>query len=236
MLRLAALVPFTLVACVSGGDEGMYILNNTATTESCALNGSPDQPQRGHGLIHYQSPTAYVMTPLIQSRLQSAEGGDVTSKTIQLRGADVTLTLKAYSVESGGSFRSENPNTMLGAPFTVLFSGSLPPSGFVNTFIDLIPPAQLRMVAAATGANVNADVFNAEVLASVVVRGEVGDDSIDTEPFLYPVTVCNDCVVVNLGACPQAAVRLGNACNPFQDGMVDCCKDADGKLVCPASP
>src|SRR5687768_3032036 len=100
MLRLAALAPLVLVACVDTGDEGMYVLNNTAVGGTCSLTGSPEQPFISHGTINYLSTSAYVLTPLIQSRIVASETDtDTAQKTIQLRGADVTLTLKAVSIQ-----------------------------------------------------------------------------------------------------------------------------------------
>lgn len=239
MLRLAALtlaLGASLVACVDTGDEGIYVLNNTAIAgDSCALTGSPDQAQVGHGRINVYSPVAYVMTPLIQSRIQSAQNVDDISKTVQLRGADIYLTLKAVSIQRGGNFMTSNPEKAYPG-FGVLFSGAVPPGGSVNAFVDLIPPGTLRTIAADSGADLNTDSLNAEVLAQVVIKGDLGGDTVESQPFYYPVTVCNDCVIVNRGACPMTtAPRTGNACNPFQDGDVDCCVDASNNLICPGT-
>lgn len=236
MLRLAALMPLALVACVESGDEGLYILNNTAVTEtSCSLSGDPEQAMLSHGIIHYLSPSAYVMTPLVQSRIQPVEGIDDQSKTVQLRGADIALTLKAFTVaHTDGTFTTTRPEKMY-MPFSSLFSGAIGPLASVNAFVDTIPPATLRQIAADTNADLNTEAFQAEILATVVIRGAINDDTITSAPYLFPITVCNDCVVVNLGACPvMTAPRTGNACNPFQDGVVDCCTDASNNLICPA--
>ena len=235
MLRLAALMPLALVACVDSGDEGIYVLNNTAVTEAtCSLSGSPDQAMLGHGVINVDSPTAYVMTPLIQSRITPIEGVDDISKTVQLRGADVRLVLKAVTVERSGQFSTTNPNSDVGAPFSVLFSGAISPGASVNAFVDIIPPGTLRSIAAMSGANLETDGLSAEVLAEVTIKGDLNGDSIESQPFLYPVTVCNDCVINFVGDCAafMGTARTGNACNPFQDGVVDCCA-SNGSLVCP---
>lgn len=241
MLRLTALIPLSLapalaltaVACVDSGDEGMYVLNNTAPPDgSCVLSGNPGQPQLGHGIIDYRSPIPYVMTPLLQSRIQMVEGADDSSRTIQLRGADVTLTLKAVTLESGTSFTSTQPNKVY-PTFSVLFSGSLPPAGYVNAFVDIIPPATLREI----GGMATGDAgLNAEVLAEVVVKGDIGGDAVETAPFYFPVTVCNNCVLNDVGACSEftGTARTGNACNPYQDGVLDCCTNDSGQRVCPA--
>ena len=79
--------------------------------------------------------------------------------------------------------------------------------------------------------------FRVELLATVSVLGTLGDQEIESRPFSYPVTVCSDCVVNVLGDCPStgAAPRTGNACNKFQDGVLDCCRMPDLSLVCPAT-
>ncbi len=239
MLRLVTLIlPLGLVACVESGDEGIYVLNNTAPPSgSCSLTGGADQPFLSHGTVNYLSPVAYVMTPLIQSRIQPVMGVDDQSKTVQLRGADVALTLKAVTIHHpDDSFTTTQPNKMLQA-LSVLFSGSLGPGASINTFVDAIPPGTLRQIAAMSGANLTTDSFQAEVLASVVIRGVINEDTITSSTYEFPITVCNDCVIRNLGACPLPAmttVSAGNACNPFQDGVVDCCTDAANGLVCPA--
>jgi hypothetical protein len=237
MLRLAALVPLTLVACVDSGDEGIFVLNNTAVSgDSCALTGSPSQAMVGHGIISVYSPVAYVMTPLVQSRIKSQENVDDITKTVQLRGADIKLTIKAVSIERDGNFMVSQPETVLPG-FQVLFSGALTPGGSVNAFVDLIPPGTIRQIAQMSGADLNIDSLNSEVLAEVVINGDLNGGSVESQPFFYPVTICNDCVIVNNGACPMnvTAPRTGNACNPYQDGVVDCCVDASSNLICPGT-
>jgi hypothetical protein len=75
------------------------------------------------------------------------------------------------------------------------------------------------------------------VLANVEAFGDLQGTEIVADPYQYPVTICNDCVVNNLGACSALPVgtiaRTGNPCNPFQDGIVDCCEGTNGP-VCPA--
>ncbi|HEX5063435.1 MAG TPA: hypothetical protein VFV99_28860, partial [Kofleriaceae bacterium] len=128
-------------------------------------------------------------------------------------------------------FTSTNPNKALGEPFSVLFSGALPPAASVNSFVDIIPPQQLIAIGAMAGDG----SINAEVLAEVVIKGDLNGDEIKSQPFFYPVTVCNDCVVNIVGACPvMGTIRGGNACNPFQDGVVDCCTETSGSVSCPA--
>ena len=242
MLRLVTLTAvLALTACANQGDEGFIVLNNTAVADSCSLTGDPNQPFIAHGEIYSGSPKGYMLTPLIQSRVTTGGAGsgaavDPTTRTIFFKGANVTLDVKAVSIErADGSFT--NPNVTLSgqqAQFSALFSGSLPPGGSANVAFELIPVQTLRTIQMASGAGPT-DRMRAEVLATITILGELNGDEVSAQPFTFPVSVCNDCVVVNLGACPVTAMaRTGNACNPFQDGVVDCCTDADGFLTCPA--
>lgn len=243
-MRLASLTSALVLfgfGCANQGDEGMIVLNNTAVSGStCMLTGAAGQPFLSHGQIYALSDLGYTLTPLIQSRVTTSSGGgsgaaaDPIQKTISLRGADVSLTLKAVSIESGGAFTVTNPETNLGQ-FSVLFSGSLPPNGTVNVGFEVITPAIMRNIIQMSGANIPAgQKLTAEVLADVTINGTLGGNDVSASPFYFPISVCSDCVVNNLGACPvTATARTGNACNPYQDGVVDCCTNTTG-LVCPA--
>lgn len=241
MLRLVTLTAMlALAACANSGDEGFIVLNNTAVTGSCSLTGSTSQPFISHGQIYAKSTTGYLLTPLIQSRISAGTGSadvDPTTRTIYLTGANVSLEVKATSIEhADGSFGSANV-TLSGqqAQFSALFSASLPPGGTVNVGFEVIPVQTLRAILTASGAAAT-DKMNAEVLATVTVLGMMGGDQLSAQPFQFPITVCNNCVVVNNGACPfTGTVRTGNACNIFQDGIVDCCTDATNNLICPAT-
>lgn len=237
MLRLASLsAVLFLFGCANNGDEGMTVLNNTAVAgDQCTLTGDPSQPFKSHGEIFALSPYGYTLTPLITSRITVGTDGDPLQRTIFLKGADVTLTVKAISVRTGSSFNVTQPESVLGQ-FSVLFAGSLAPSGSVNVGFDVITPSQIAQVVQMSGANLSTSDLNAEVLAEVEIIGEMGGDEVRSNTFAYPISVCTDCVVNYTGECPAAGtVRQGNPCNIYQDGDVDCCSDADGSLICPGT-
>lgn len=242
MLRLASLTAILAVsACANQGDEGFSVLNNTAVTDTCSLSGDPNAPFISHGEIYSKSPQGYLLTPLIQSRVTAGGAGsgaavDPTTRTVYLKGANIDLAVKATSVErADGSFANPTitiPDNL--AKQSALFSANLPPLGTVNVSFELIPVQTLRAIEQAV-APAPTDRMRVEVLATVTIIGELNGDDQSAQPFSFPVTVCNDCVVHNVGACPVAiAPRAGNPCNSFQDGDVDCCTDANNFLVCPA--
>lgn len=239
MLRAAVLFTSTLAfaGCVAdSGGEGFVILNNTAVpSDSCAFTGDPTQAFIAHGQIFSGSPAGYLLTPLFESAITN----DTTSelqRTIMFSGANIELTVEALTItHADGSTTNATPPTLEGTEgkFRVLFSGSLPPGGSANVAFEVLPVPTMHTIMQSSGAAAGESV-NAEVKALVKPDGTMGGDRVDGAPFTYPITVCNDCVVVDRGACPLSSgtIRTGNACNPFQDGPVDCCEDG-GTLVCP---
>lgn len=248
-MRLATLTSaLLLVGCADSGDEGMFVLNNTAVTgATCTLTGVIGQPFTSHGYINARSTIGYVLTPLIQSRVQINIGGgsgvmmqqpgtiDTTQRTIALRGADVKLTVKATEIEQGGVYMTNSTEREI-APFSVLFSGSIPPGGTANVAFEVMSASQIRDVVNGSGANIAVQNLRAEILAEVTIKGSMGGNEIAAVPFHYPISVCTDCVIVNAGSCEtfSGTASIGNACNPFQDGVLTCCTDDTGGLVCPA--
>jgi hypothetical protein len=224
---LYALVPTLLAgACANSGDEGMDILNNTTvpTGNACTLTGMTGQAFTSQGVISTASPTGYLATPLLESRITALMGQE-SQKTIHLQGATVHLVPAVGSTAVMlDSFE---------AAFDAPFSGDLPPTGTANVGFEIVPESVIAKVRAMGG---SAPVA-VELRATVVAYGELAGSRIEATPWLYPVTICNDCVVALHGACPftGSGLRTGNPCNIFQDGVVDCCMDSTSGLVCPAT-
>ena len=215
MHRLALVLALTS-ACVAGtGDEGFNIVNNLSPGENCAL--TPGGAFLARGIIDKQSLSPYVFTPEFVSRI-SAEGSDF-QRTIALRGANIEVT-NAQTGASLGKFKS-------------LFAASLSPLGKTTAAFDVITPAMLE----ASGA---VGTTRVQLVAKITAFGALGGgDNIDGVPFEYPVTVCDACVVNNLGPCPLDAGTIVptsgiNGCNVSQDGNPQCCMGPSGP-VCPAT-
>jgi hypothetical protein len=241
MLRAAVLFTSTLAVagCVAdSGGEGFAIVNNSAVTgTTCMLTGVAGQPFVSHGQISTLSPAGYLFTPLMQSQI-TADTSSVQQRTIQFQGANIELTVEALTIgHADGTFTMVTPApTLMGTngKFQSLFSGSLAPQGTANVAFEIIPKPTIAEIVTAAGAG-SGDTLQAEVKAVVKPYGTMGGSRVDGTPFSYPVTVCNNCVVVNHGACPfTGTARVGDPCQPFQDGPVDCCVDASNNLVCPA--
>lgn len=237
MFRLAiASLAFSLVGCVAAdgaGDEAIYISKAVAANESCSFESSESEPFIGHGVISAFSPAPYLIFPQMKSRITTVDASQQESKTIQIRGARVNLDFKDSAV--GALVSSENKK------FQTLFSGPLAPNSGSATdgIFELIPDGALAAIAAG---KLPGDDFETEVVGKIVVFGDLAGSEVTSQEFQFPVTICTNCVLGNVRTggtfppCPMAGgIRLGNACNPYQDGVVDCCTDTENnnQLVCP---
>jgi hypothetical protein len=218
MLRSSCFALLVFVGCANQGDEGFYVVNNTAPpmgATGCTFTSDPAQPFLPFGTISNQSPNGYFFVPLLQSRVTALMGQE-SQRAIHVEGANVVLSTASPT----GSLTQT-------AAYTVLTSGTLNPGSTLNVAFELIPAANIQAISTKT-----------QLSASVTMFGTLGGSKIESEPFTYPVTVCTDCIIRSVGACSPATatpMNLGDPCNPFQDGIVDCCTSGTS-LVCPASP
>ncbi len=223
----------TLAACADDSGGGLIIRQNLAPTATDGCTFSPDltAPYFARGTISMLSQQPYVLTPLIESRITAPEGQE-SQRTVLIRGARVDARIESITVnnQSVEVDTSDFPEGSL--KFTSLFSAPLAPNGGLSVGdFDLLTSSLIATLRDRYGAQGSARV---QVVAEVRVFGDLGGDEIESDTFSYPVTVCNDCIVNNVGECPtMAEVRTGNPCNPFQDGVVDCCTSG-GNLLCPA--
>lgn len=228
MLRLSYMVLILAAAgCTDTGDEGIVVRHNLVPGDGCEL--MPGGMFLSRGAIELQSPNPYVLTPEIESRITATEDL-VSQRTIALRGARVDVTVEAATIDN---VAVATP-TLSSGSFTSLFAASLEPEATTAASFDAVSATILGELASQVGTTGNVRI---QLVATARVYGELGGEEIESVPFVYPVTVCTDCVGPSLGTCPLpngTVVRPGNACNPYQDGPVDCCLDASGAKVCPA--
>jgi hypothetical protein len=219
------------VLCVTAGagcaDDylSLTILHNQPPDDSCMLSAGDTGVFISHGFADV-AVGGYVFTPLLQSGLSNTSGqsnGDI----IQLRNANVTIS----------AVNSDDSRALVEAladqrSVSHAISGSVTPGGTVTLSFDAIDYTQATVMAGslAVGQRV-------EVLANIVVVGDVEGSSVETQPFVYPITVTNGGSLVNLGPCANLSstfVGESGGCFPGQDGaFLECCSDATG-LVCPA--
>jgi hypothetical protein len=236
-------------ACATHGDESIIITKNVASLTGCAFTSSTDEPGFPAGEISVFSGGGYQFHPQLESRIISditVPGADL-QHTIIVEGADVDLTFADPTLGqgTGGGFSASDIQmfhdsglTHFEAPFSVNLA---PNEGISDASFELVSRGLLDKITAAVPAAVKIPrtvTFETTLLATITVFGDMSGDHVTSQPFSYPVTVCNDCVVnIASGVCPLpmgTVSNIGNGCNAFQDGVLDCCLDGTGTLVCPA--
>lgn len=236
-LAVLAVSLCAFAACTSDSGGGVIIRQNLAPPGdgTCALSPALDAPFIARGTIAMSSPLPYILTPLLQSRITSLMGQE-SARTVSMRGARVSLTIEGASVDDTAMDLDTTGFPVGAAKFTSLFSAPVAPNGGLTVGeFDIVPTSFLAAVAAKTG---TAGRVHVQAVAQITVYGDLGGGEIESEPFFYPVTICNDCILNVVAACPlptAAMVNTGNACQPYQDGVIDCCSNPDGTLVCPAT-
>ncbi len=225
----------TIPACANHGDEGLLITKNVAVTTTCAFTSATSEPGFPSGQLSVFSNGGYQFHPQLESRIladTTVMGSDLTH-TVIVQGADVDLVFADPTFAAGvdaGLLHFQAP-----------FSVNVPPNeGVSDGSFELIPLELLQDVLknapAGTTAVPPTATFETTIIATVTVFGDMSGDHITSQPFVYPVTICNDCVVDITGGCPLpvgVTPSPGNACNIFEDGLVTCCIGAAGDLECP---
>jgi hypothetical protein len=238
-------IPLTLLAALGAGcvddssDGGIFITKAVAVAgETCTLTSTADEMFLPHGVWSSLSPRGYRLFPQMVSRI-TADDTQINQRTIILQGARIDIDITDDTLAGELDLQKLKDDGI--TKFQSRFTAPLPPNGGITDgVIDLVTPELIDAIAAVhpelLSLQQSRPVFRTELLANVVVFGDMAGSEITSQKFTFPVTLCNDCVVNVVGACPLPAgstPRAGNVCNPFQDGSVDCCVEPSGALTCP---
>ena len=225
-----------------GRTPGQFlIVQNQSPQMNCVIPADLSALYEGKGkldvqLVGDQALTAYYVFPLLENDLPPPTAGQGSDPNrIALSGFDVDLRIlgsappmittlfQSLDADASGS-------TLL--HFRLPWSGSVASGGgHTAATVDAVP-AELARRIRATG-ELDATAFF-EMEASITATGDRLAGNIDSDPFSYPVVVCDGCLIANVASCPyqNAVSNQGNACNVAQDDPVDCCSQS-GALVCP---
>jgi hypothetical protein len=222
-----------LGGCVADGDGGILVLKNVHPATGCSPNATGDEPAIGHGTLDLLLPSGYLFIAQLRSRI-TATTGQEAERTIITSGAKIDITFPGSELFSAADLADLKASGL--THVKQLFSADLAPNGGIADIgFELIPAALAQRVAA------KADLtkpFRLETVATFTVEGNLAGQTVASQAFTFPVTLGNNLSVNVAGACPLpkdfGMPRTGYACNPAQDGMVDCC-DRAGTLVCPAT-
>ena len=228
---LSSLCAATLVAgfaaCAQdGGDKTILITNNVAAPlDTCVLTVSEAGPFRSSGVVDAAFGEAYFLLPQIEN-LTTSNGGTLTAnRTFFAEGFRVVLTSPGPATQAAiGSLGTYS----IPKAFTVAPDGG----GFIAS-LRLLEPKLIEAIRPTIPLD-----KRALVIASVELIGKVGGSQVTSNKFDYPIEFCVGCLIRSLGACaaldPAFTITLkGNACNPGQDNVVQCCQEPGG-YVCPA--
>jgi hypothetical protein len=229
--------------CVApNGDESFVIRNNLAPQGdgTCSFTADTGAAVLSRGFIDTASSLPYQLHPLFESRINAPEGRE-SLRTIQVTGAEVTLEIgpiEIIEVDEFGDVVNVTVDDFFdnSTEFTSLFSTSLGPNqGLSTATVDIVPLSAIALIRNRVGPDV---FFNAQTVAVVNPFGEYYGEEIDGTEYRYPVTVCNSCARQIVGDCEQpdpgaTMLAFSNGCNPFQDGVIECCRDTvNGGLLC----
>ncbi len=221
--KLLPWIPIGLAALLASGctvdaGDSLFLLHNKAPDENCTIPVEKDALFLSSGLLDAQYGFAYTFTPLVESRTRIIDENDPLERAILIEGAEIELELP-----DGVSVAADATR------FTQRFSGTLEPGALSAFSFDIIPP----VVTMAIGNTLQVGE-RAQVLAKIKVFGKLGNGTVESPQFTYPVQVCNGCIPVQLCASYKSP---GMLCLPGQDRFEpNCCIDAAGALVCPVPP
>lgn len=229
------LISSSAAACATDGGESIIVLKNVKPGAGCTFTATESEAYVTHGTLDLSFDQPYLFAGQMKSRLvlsadptgTGPSASDIDAKTIFLRSANIDLKFP------------NSPIDLSGVPaglthFKKLFSAVLRPETITDATFELIPADLVKAIRTINGAPPNI-----EVEATFTVVGDLGGDTVSSQPFVFPVTIGTALTVHNQGQCPLpkgAVVDPGNPCNIAQDGDVDCCTDATTNAqVCPAT-
>ena len=212
-----------LSACVDGGDT-IQVLRNQLPQAGCLVPDSATATFMPRGRIESSAAGGYLFTPLIENRAVPNAAAD---RNVFVDGANVDLKF-SDDLFSEAEIKAFNDSGL--ARFKQSFSGSIPAGGLASFAFEVLPKGLLDEID-----NRLADGQSTQVVAQVEVLGTLDGGDIESNLFSYPIQVCKGCLIQNLGSCESIIseeINTGGVCQALQDGILDCCTDAEGGLVC----
>ena len=231
-----------LAGCAAdNNDASILVLKNVHADTTCTTTGLQTETSIPHGSLELLIPSDYLFIAQMESRIVAA-AAQVDTRTIITKFAKVDVSFPNSTLFSATELADMQTAGL--THFRSNFSTPiLPNDGISDGGFVLIPSALVQKVLAKSGITSVADTqqFRLEAEATFTVEGDMSGTTVGSQPFTYGVTIGNRTAIDILPqACPVAAagttLATGYACNPLQDGVVDCCVNSqDGTLSCPAT-
>lgn len=237
----AAALLFSIVGLGCGMPPGQFVIvQNQVPVEGCAIPADVGNAYRGSGdldvrLVLAGAPFGYAVFPVMQNNLPPAEQGTDLNR-IKVSSFEVDVSLPEPADSPGPLqplFNGLETSQAFLLHYSIPFSASVSSGGGNTSAAVNAIPADLARAIRASGILETKEF--AYVTTTIRARGETDSGrSVTSDPFVYPVRVCDGCLIASVSACPVTVVPThpGNACNIAQDESVDCCT-AGSSLVCP---
>ena len=223
-----------VAGCAADGDDSILVLSNVRADDMCVTTATGTQTVISHGSLDT------VLTPFLKgylffadlkSRITALDGAE-DQRTIIVTGVNVDITFPGstlFSTAELADLRAQNLTHFNESASTVL----TPNGGLATLPFQLVPESLVERIVA----KVAGKAFALEANAVFTVLGDMSGQKVASQAFSYGVTIGTNVVVNNVGACSGLqstfVANKGYACNPVQDGELDCCTSGSG-LVCPA--
>ena len=182
-------------------------------------------------LINDGADTGYLFFPLMQNNAPAPSGG-IDPNRIALSEFQIDLSVGDDAPGTIQTLFAQPPRTDL-IKFSVPTSGSVA-SGGGNTSgtVNAVTAELARDIRSKNALPSPGDFFY--LTATVRAQGKTLTSTVTSDPFHFPIRVCDGCLANDLGICPlaQGGSNNGNPCNIAQDQSVDCC-ELGSSLVCP---
>jgi hypothetical protein len=214
------------------------IFNNQIPIADCQI--PTDQTvYRGEGrldlsLVSAAATSAYYVFPLIKNNLDAPTSGiDVNQISLTDFAVDIT-PIGSVMPQTQALFDALNAdqNERWIIHTKSVWSGNVSSGGgLISAKVNGVPVELANRLRATQEVGLTPSLaLNLRVRAF----GHTRSKDIESDPFDFPVYVCDGCLVASIQPCPVsvAPANEGNACNVAQDTPIDCCLDGNN-LVCP---
>lgn len=226
-----------LAASACGGPTGnFYVVQNQVAGPGCTIPGNEGGLYLGQGTLDVRASTGagYVLFPLLKNDLPAEGTNGVEPNRIALEGFDIDVELvdgPAAAYDFFANLAAE-PSTAPLMRYREPWSGSVEPGGgTTGAWTVAFPSEAARLL---RDAQVLGNDGEARVEVRVRATGRTLSGSLKSDPFKYPLRICDGCLIHSTTACPaKAPVLQGGMCNPGQDAPVDCCTSG-ADLICPS--
>jgi hypothetical protein len=184
------------------------------------------------GLVSDSTTEGYSAFPLVKNDLPAPSADETAPNRIELKGFDVDIVaIGTLPANTDALLKSLDGTDMM--HFRQPWSGVIDPGGGLKSARVSVITAELARRIRDTG-DLRAKGSFFQLGARIRVAGD-RSGSVESDPFLFPIRVCDGCLIGQVESCPLSAAptNAGNVCNVAQDDVVDCCTTGT-TLTCPA--